>query len=68
MRITVQSNPAGDDLIYYTISLGVGTFEPAYINSLTSFFIAIDNALYQAKTNGTNQVVTISKSNDNSLE
>jgi diguanylate cyclase (GGDEF)-like protein len=68
LRITVQSNPAGDELIYYTISLGVGTFETAYINSLNLFFIAIDQALYQAKTNGRNQVVIVSKINYHSLE
>ncbi|AFZ60575.1 GGDEF domain-containing protein [Anabaena cylindrica] len=57
LRIIVEENPAAEGMIYYTISLGVATFAETYTNSLSSFFIALDQALYQAKNNGRNQVV-----------
>jgi diguanylate cyclase (GGDEF)-like protein len=57
LRTTVEENPANNRLIYYTISLGVGTFNQEYTGELDSLLIAIDQALYQAKENGRNQVV-----------
>jgi diguanylate cyclase (GGDEF)-like protein len=57
LRTTVEENPADNGLIYYTISLGVGTFNQEYTGELDSLLIAIDQALYQAKENGRNQVV-----------
>jgi diguanylate cyclase (GGDEF)-like protein len=61
LRVKVASDPINEPMIYYTISLGVGTFEATYINSLISLFIGIDEALYQAKINGKNQVVVVPK-------
>lgn len=57
LRTTVEENPANNRLIYYTISLGVGTFNQEYTGELDSLLIAIDQALYQAKQNGRNQVI-----------
>lgn len=57
LRTTVEENPANNRLIYYTISLGVGTFNQEYTGELDPLLIAIDQALYQAKENGRNQVV-----------
>lgn len=57
LRTTVEKNPANNRLIYYTISLGVGTFNQEYTGKLDSLLVAIDQALYQAKENGRNQVV-----------
>lgn len=56
LRTTVEENPA-NNRIYYTISSGVGTFNQDYTGELDSLLIAIDQALYQAKQNGRNQVV-----------
>lgn len=60
LRTTVEENPA-NNRIYYTISSGVGTFNQDYIGELDSLLIAIDQALYQAKENGRNQVVIAKK-------
>ncbi|VXD18384.1 putative Diguanylate cyclase [Planktothrix serta PCC 8927] len=60
LRTTVEENPANEGLIYYTISLGVGTFTQEYNGALTPLLIAIDQALYQAKQNGRNQVIKAS--------
>ncbi|VXD23949.1 GGDEF domain-containing protein [Planktothrix paucivesiculata] len=57
LRTTVEKNPANNRLIYYTVSLGVGTFNQEYTGKLDSLLVAIDQALYQAKENGRNQVV-----------
>ncbi|MBK1987815.1 GGDEF domain-containing protein [Sphaerospermopsis aphanizomenoides BCCUSP55] len=61
LRTRVEENPAADGRINYTISLGLATFEEAYINSLELFFIALDQALYQAKKKGRNQVISVPK-------
>lgn len=60
LRMKIEDNPADKGLIYYTISLGVGTFNQQYNGVLDSLLIGIDQALYQAKQNGRNQVVKAS--------
>ncbi|MGC9504604.1 GGDEF domain-containing protein [Baaleninema sp.] len=56
LRQSVEKNPSSNGSIDHTISLGVGTFQQ-HGETIKALIVAVDKALYCAKTTGRNKTI-----------
>ncbi len=65
IRTEVESNGLNidEEIIRFTVSIGVATLVPKYTDEPEIVISRADNAMYQAKDNGRNQVVVYTNSN-----